>query len=260
MRWLEAVEAETRVVSVTADQVAAIRERWVAQWGREPTSRELQALVDDAVREEILYREARRLALDRNDAIVRRRLAQKLTFMLEDNSEVSMPSAEDVEQHFATHSDRYRVPGRTTFRHVFLSDDHRADSAADAVGLLAETRRNGDRIWRELGDPFMLLREYADRSDREIAELFGGGFAMALSGLAVGQWQGPVRSAHGTHLVLVMGRTEPRTPDLDDVRDRVANDLVELRRREQNRAAFQAVRDRYEVRLPAREASEPESG
>lgn len=260
MRWLGAMEAEGRVVSVSEDQIAAIRQRWVAQWGRDPTSRELRGLIDDAVREEILYREALHLALDRNDPIVRRRLAQKLTFMLEDNSQVPLPSVEDVESHFAANADRYHVPGRMTFRHVFLSDGRGASAYADAVDLLPQASRGADGNWRDLGDPFMLLREYADRSDQEIAELFGGGFAMALADLAVGQWQGPVRSAHGTHLVLVMGRTEPRTPSLDDVRTRVANDLVELRRREHNLAAFQAVRDRYEVRLPAMEASMPEGG
>ncbi|MXY24300.1 MAG: peptidyl-prolyl cis-trans isomerase [Acidobacteria bacterium] len=259
-RWQDQAEAEGRVVSVSEDQIAAIRQRWVAQWGREPTPRELRGLIDDAVREEILYREARRLALDRNDPIVRRRLAQKLTFMLEDNADVPAPAAEDVETHFAVHADRYRVPRRTTFRHVFLGDDGRTDPAADAVDLLDEARRGRDGAWRDLGDPFILLREYADRSDQEIAELFGGRFAAALSDVAVGRWHGPVRSAHGTHLVLVMGRTEPRTPDFDDVRLRVADDLLAIRRRAQNQAAIQAVRERYEVRLPVAGDSDPGGG
>ncbi|MXZ70439.1 MAG: peptidyl-prolyl cis-trans isomerase [Acidobacteria bacterium] len=259
-RWQDQAEAEGRVVSVSEDQIAAIRQRWVAQWGREPTPRELRGLIDDAVREEILYREARHLALDRNDPIVRRRLAQKLTFMLEDNADVPAPAAEDVETHFAVHADRYRVPRRTTFRHVFLGDDGRTDPAADAVDLLDEARRGRDGAWRDLGDPFILLREYADRSDQEIAELFGGRFAAALSDVAVGRWHGPVRSAHGTHLVLVMGRTEPRTPDFDDVRLRVADDLLAIRRRAQNQAAIQAVRERYEVRLPVAGDSDPGGG
>ncbi|MYD70807.1 MAG: peptidyl-prolyl cis-trans isomerase [Acidobacteria bacterium] len=259
-RWQDQAEAEGRVVSVSEDQIAAIRQRWVAQWGREPTPRELRGLIDDAVREEILYREARRLALDRNDPIVRRRLAQKLTFMLEDNADVPAPAAEDVETHFAVHADRYRVPRRTTFRHVFLGDDGRTDPAADAVDLLDEARRGRDGAWRDLGDPFILLREYADRSDQEIAELFGGRFAAALSDVAVGRWHGPVRSAHDTHLVLVMGRTEPRTPDFDDVRLRVADDLLAIRRRAQNQAAIQAVRERYEVRLPVAGDSDPGGG
>lgn len=257
-RWIAEAGAERRVITVTEDQIGAIRERWVAQWGRGPTPRELQGLIDDAVREEILYREALRLGLDQNDPIVRRRLAQKLTFMLEDNADVPVAAPGDVEEHFATHTDRYRNPRRTTFRHVFLKGDRRPDPAADAADLLDEVRRSGDATWRNLGDPFMLLREYADRSDQEIAELFGGEFATALSDVATGRWHGPIRSAHGTHLVLVMGRTEPQTPRFDEVSSRVASDLMQIRRREQNQAAFRAVRDRYEVRLPVSEHLETE--
>ena len=252
-RWLANGDDERRVIRVTEDQVAAIRERWVAQWGRAPTGPELAGLIDDTVKEEILYREAQRLGLDRDDPIVRRRLAQKLTFMLEDNTEVPAPAVSEVAAHYAAHAGRYRVPHRTTFRHVFLNDDRRTDPAADASLLLDAARAGDERSWRQLGDPFTLLREYADRTDQEIAELFGGDFAAALSALAVGGWHGPVRSAHGTHVVRVLGRTEPRTPPLDEVRDRVVRDLVETRRRDQNEAALQALRGRYEVRLPVSE-------
>ena len=261
-RWLDDTAAAGRVITVTDEQIGAIRERWAAQWGRPPTGGELAGLIEEAVREEILYREGQRLALDRDDPIIRRRLAQKMTFMLEDRAEVPAAAPGEVEAHYAAHPERYREPRRTTFRHVFLSRDRRADPKNDAAALLPEVRAGGDDRWRRLGDPFMLLREYADRTDDEIAELFGGGFAAALRSVAAGAWQGPVESAHGTHLVQVIGRTEPRMPALDEVRDRVAADLLETRRREQNEAALEALRERYEVRMPgsAGVGQEPRAG
>ena len=252
-RWLAGGIAEQRVVMVTDEQVDALRARWDAQWGRPPSDRELQGLIDEAVREEILYREALRLALDRDDPIVRRRLARKMTFMLEDNAEARMPAAPEVEDYFAAHAERYREPHRTTFRHVYLSTDRRTDPRQDATVLLHEVRAGGESGWRRAGDPFMLLREYADRTDREIVELFGGDFSAALGELAVGRWHGPVGSAHGTHLVQVVNRTTPEIPALDAIRERVAQDLIEERRREQNAAALQALRARYEVRKPVPE-------
>ena len=250
-RWLDDAGAAGRVVTVTDEQLGAIRERWAAQWGRPPTGRELEGLIDEAVREEILYREAQRRGLDRGDPIIRRRLAQKMTFLLEDRTEAPAAAAGDIEAYYAAHAERYREPRRTTFRHVFLSRDRRADPEDDAAALLREVHTGGagDR-WRQLGDPFILLREYAGRTDQEIAELFGGGFAAALPAVAAGAWQGPVGSAHGAHLVQVIGRTEPRLPALDEVRNGVAEDLLDSRRREQNRAALQALRERYEVRMP----------
>ena len=211
-RWLDDAGAG-RVVTVTEEQLGAIHERWAAQWGRPPTGRELEGLIDEAVREEILYREARRRGLDRGDAIIRRRLAQKMTFLLEDSAEAPSTraaAAGDIETYYADHAERYREPRRTTFRHVFLSTERREDAGGDAAALLREVRDGTGDGWRQLGDPFMLLREYADRTDQEIAELFGGAFAAALPALAAGAWQGPLESAHGVHLVLVIGRTEPQ--------------------------------------------------
>ena len=248
-RWLDRAGAG-RVVTVTEEQVGAIRERWAAQWGRPPTGRELEGLIDEAVREEILYREARRRGLDRGDAIIRRRLAQKMTFLLEDSADAPVAAAGDIETYYAAHAERYREPRRTTFRHVFLSRERRADPEGDAADLLRRVRGGDGDGWRQLGDPFMLLLEYADRTDQEIAELFGGRFAAALTDLAAGAWQGPIESAHGHHLVQVIGRTEPRLPALDEVRGRVAEDLLESRRRERNEAALQALRERYEIRMP----------
>lgn len=255
-RWRDG-DGGGQTIEVTETQLAGIRERWAAQWNRPPTEQELAGLVEETVKETILYREALRLGLDRDDTIVRRRLAQKMTFMLEDSAAVALPTDQELEAYHAAQSERYRETRRTTFVHVFLSDDRRADPAADARALLDELTSGDD--WRQLGDPFMLLREYADRTDREIGELFGGRFAAALSDLTTGAWRGPIRSAYGTHLVRVVARTEARTPSFTEVRDRVVEDLVTERRREQNEAALDEVRGRYEVRMPdARVAGLPQ--
>ena len=248
--WLEGGAEESRVIEVTGDQVERLRARSAAQWGRPPTGPELQALTAGAVDEEILYREAQRLGLDREDAIVRRRLAQKLTFVLEDDGDRAAPSADEVERYYARHAERYRRPPRTTFDHVFLSADRRTDPADDAAALLGDIGAGGSGGWKRLGDPFMLARTYADRTDREIAGLFGTGFAEAVSALPPGDWKGPIESTYGMHLVRVRDRTPSRAPRLDELRDRVVADLRDERRREQGRAAYRALRDDYEVRLP----------
>ena len=248
--WLAGGETARPVIEITLDEVKRLRARWIAQWGREPTGDELQTLVDEAVDEEVLYREAQRLGLDRDDAIVRRRLAQKLTFILEDAGATGPPSQAEVDEYYAQHAERYRRPERTTFEHVFLSGDSRTDPAGDAAVLLGELRGVDDG-WQRLGDPFMLARRYTNRSDQEITGLFGRVFTEAVAGLPVGGWNGPVESTYGVHLVRVNGRTPPRAPALAEVRDRVTADLREDRRRDRSLAAYQELRDAYEVQLPA---------
>ncbi len=249
---------EGHVIEVTADEVERLHVRWTAQWGRPPTGPELESLIAEAVDEEILYREAQRLGLDREDAIVRRRLAQKLTFILEDAG--GAPSADAVDEYFARHAERYRRPPRTTFDHVFLSADRRTDPAGDATALLPGIRAGGGDDWRRLGDPFMLSRTYAGRTDAEIAGMFGAGFEDAVSALPEDSWSGPVESTYGMHLVRVHDRTRSRGPSLDELRDRVVADLREERRRERGRAAYRALRDDYEVRLPAANGQEAGTG
>ena len=128
--------------------------------------------LDEAVREGILYREALRLNLDRDDQIVRRRLARKMTFMLEDNSDAREPVRRELEEYFAAHVERYREAVRTTFQHVFLSGARRENPQRDSAGLLQELRDGPEGSWRAAGDAFALLREYSDRTEREISELF----------------------------------------------------------------------------------------
>ena len=247
--WMETGGETRRVVEVTEAQVGRLHARWAAQWGRPPTGPELRALIDEAVNEEILYREAQRLGIDREDAIVRRRLAQKLTFLLEDAGDRAAVPAAEVEDYYARHAERYRRPTRTSFDHVFLSADRRTDPAGDAAALLPRVGAGDD--WKRLGDPFMLARTFADRTDDEIAGLFGAGFADAVSALPAGDWRGPVESTYGMHLVRVGRRSASRSPALAEVRDRVVADLRGERRREQGRAAYRALREDYEVRLPA---------
>lgn len=255
--WAGDRAAERPVVDVTPDQVEQLRARWTAQWGRPPNAAELRELVDEAVEEEVLYREAQRLGLGRDDAIVRRRLAQKLTFLIEDAGDAGPPSEDEIAEYYAREAERYRRPARTSFDHVFLSGDRRADAGRDAVALLDKVGGGGVDDWERLGDPFMHARSYADRTDQEIAGLFGAEFAHAVSALPPGGWRGPVASTYGAHLVRVNGRTASRAPPLAEVRDRVVADLRQERRRDRSQAGYRALRESYEVRLPADSAGEP---
>ncbi len=254
--WIGGGESAGRIIEIDQQQLASIRERWSAQWDRPPTSEELAGLVDDAVREEVLYREALRLGLDRDDTIVRRRLAQKMTFMLEDGMMADAPDDTEIAAYHSAHADRYREPRRTTFAHIYLSDDRRPDAQSDAIQLLGELSAAGGDAWRRLGDPFMLLREYANRTDQEIGELFGSQFAEALGDADQGVWSGPLRSAYGLHLVRVVTRSESRALALDEVRDRVVQDLATDRRRDLNRSAFDELRSRYDVLVPGLSAGD----
>ena len=223
-------------IEVGPDELAWMATTWLQQYRRPPTDSELRSLVDDYVREEVLYREALALHLDRDDIIVKRRMVQKMGFLTEDVATQRPPTHQELERFFAANQERYRLPLRLTFTHVYFSTDRRGGAArADAERAL---------------DRFMLQYDFAERSPDEIAQLFGGMFAESLLALPqVPGWQGPVTSSFGLHLVRVIGRTPGRLPALDEVAALVTQDYDLQRRNDANAQRYASLRRRYTVTI-----------
>ena len=233
-------------VEVRDQDVARITDQWTMQMRRPPTEVELAGLIEQFVKEEIYYREARRLGLDANDTIVRRRMVQKLTFLTEDIATAAPIDESALRDFYEEHKETYRVPERYSFRHRYFSADKRANAKADATAALTDLNA--------AGDPFMLQREYALRSAREIGDLFGRNFAEQLTQLQPAEkWQGPVQSAYGWHAVLVTDRAPTSLPDFDAVRERVAIDAQQATRREANEAYYEDLKARYTITYPGAE-------
>ena len=185
-------EEPNRIV-ITADDVAQVRIAWMAQWQRPPTPDELRSLLDGKIREEVLSREAMALGLDKDDTIVKRRLAQKMEFVMEDVSALREPSDDELRRWFAQNPQRFALPGLVTFRHLYFSPDlrgaHARDDAADALRRLAG-KPEDRRSLRDLSDPFMFQDFYAERSPDQVAGIFGtplrAGAARAQAGTVAG--------------------------------------------------------------------------
>jgi hypothetical protein len=242
--WLgSSADQPSYELHVGAGQIERLSQAWQAQSGRVPTDAELDALVEDHVREEIYYREAVRRGLDQGDVLVRRRLAQKLAFLVEDLAEVEDPREEELRRFFTEHGERYVEPAELSFRHLFFSRDRRADPASDAAAALGALASGA----RPIGDPFMLHSEYAGRTHQEVRELFGVDFADAVFALEGAEWQGPVRSSYGEHLVQVIARAEARMPAFEEARAAVERDFGQARREQANEAAYREMRSRYQV-------------
>lgn len=230
--------------------IARLSDQWSAQMGRAPTETELAGLVDAHVREEMLVREALRMGLDTNDVIIRRRLAQKLTFLTEDLALLERATQEQLVEFFESDLERYRIPARYTFSHIYFSPDRRETAREDAAAALAEVT---DDTWRTVGDPFMLRRTYAHVTIADIRKDFGTPFSEALPALEGDGWLGPVESGYGYHLVRIDRRTASRLPAFEEVSGRVATDYDTQRRSDANERYYESLAARYrvEVETPA---------
>jgi hypothetical protein len=239
---------DTEIV-IDADAIRRLSERFVMQWDRPPTEEELKGLVDGLVREEVLYREALVMGLDRDDTVVRRRLVQKIELLIEDTVSSEPPESE-LRAYFEAHAEKYRQPARVSMTHVYLNPDVRGTAIEkDARRLLASLRASNVEHAEDMGDRLMLSYDYPSTSVDGLDRDFGKGFGEALVGLPIGEWAGPVASGYGLHLVRVRERIESRLPSLEEVRERVLVDYMDERRRRANEEAYARLRKRYDIRI-----------
>jgi peptidyl-prolyl cis-trans isomerase C len=243
-------EEQGKSITITTGEITWLTDTWEKRWTRPPTPEERQGLIDQYLRELILYREAVAMGLDRNDSVIRRRMAQKLEFLAEDLVTIMPPTDEDLQAYFAEHLQRYKEPELFTFTQVFIDPDKRGDATLDdAKKIKAALDAQTDAInnTAALGDDFMLHNYYPENSQADIQKLFGSGFAESLVKLSTDQWHGPVLSGYGVHLVHVHSRIEPPEPEFAKVRERVELDWETDKREELNEKFYTSLRDRYTI-------------
>ena len=232
------------LIAVSDDDARRLAAEFEATWRRPPSVEELGEIIDAAIREEVYVREALALGLDRDDAVIRRRLQMKMEFLTESGAEVIAPDEASLQAYLDANKDRYTDAPLITVEQVLLES---ADPQAVAETL--ERLRQG-------ADPASVGRlttlPFATRPSppRVIDGIFGPGVFATLATLPVGSWEGPVESAFGTHLVRVTDWREARTPPLVEIREKVEqgwrSDLVVQLREER----LGALISRYQVTRP----------
>ncbi|MCB1940903.1 MAG: peptidyl-prolyl cis-trans isomerase [Candidatus Accumulibacter sp.] len=253
------VPAQSNQIRLTRDELRQLAAVWAAKWQRPPTPEEMNSLVENRIRDEVLYRESLALGLDQNDTIVRRRLAQKMEFLAEDTSAIRDPAEAELRAWFEQNRASFALPGRISFRHVYFSPDQRRQAAREAAGKALTTLAGKPADWpttANIGDRFMFQDQYAESTPEQLAGVFGTSFAQALSGLQAGVWQGPIESGLGWHLVFIDSITRQRLPIFDEVEAEVKAAWINAQRAEEKRKLFAAMRARYEVVLPPPDATD----
>lgn len=237
----------TQRIVVTPGQVQTLVAGFQRTWQRPPDERELKSLLDELVREEIATREAIAMGLDRDDAVVRRRLRQKFEFLVEEEG-ASAPSDAVLQAWLDAHAERYRGEPRLTFRQVALVAKPGRVLEDDAKRLVAQLARAGPEARIDkLGDALMLPAEVERMPLFEVGRVFGSAFAQGLAAAPNGAWSGPVRSGYGLHAVLVREIETPRAPTLAEARVQVERDYVADQRKRGLEARYAKLLERYPV-------------
>jgi hypothetical protein len=241
-------EAPEQILVTTAD-AGRLAEQFHAVWRRPPTLDELTALLDDHVQEEVYVREAMALGLDRDDAVIRQRLRQKMMFLTQSAVEALEPDDEELRAYFTANVERFTPAPRLAFRQVFLGE---AGDASKAEALLQRLRSGADPS--ELGEPTLLPQAMPLAAPPTVDGTFGPGFFAAVAALPTDAWAGPIASSFGSHLVRLEQLALAELPPFERVRDKVLLDWRGERADALGEQAFARMRAAYAVTLPDPEA------
>jgi PPIC-type PPIASE domain len=236
-------------IVITNGQIEYLKASFARTRQHSPTEQELRGLINGYVREEILYREALALGLDKNDSVIRRRLRQKLELMSDDLAGITIPTDDQLQQFLEANSDKFKIGPQIAFRHVFLDIVQRGISADDeAVGLLEVLTKEGNKPDPDtLGDRLMLPKSFNLTPVSEIEKLFGKSFSVELDDITPGKWTGPVQSGYGLHLILVTEHVAGRLPRLDEIREIIEWEWTAAHRTKLKENIYNELRGRYTV-------------
>ena len=250
--WLSGDTPGEDEIVVTEGRQRNLIQTFERTWLRPPTRAEFEGLVEDFVRQEIAYREAGAMELDRDDIVIRRRLRQKLELLTEDLASLAPPTQADLEEFYRINAAEFRTDPRVSFEHIYFSVDARGGTAGrDASELLAaiDAGRVEPDAAAERGDRIALPPRLDDVRYGEVATMFGAEFAEQLSDVPVDGWAGPIASGFGLHLVRVFEHVDGRIPELTEVESDVRNELLAERRSAAVELLYESLGTRYTVRI-----------
>ena len=236
-------------IVITPAHVAQLENQYALQFGDKPDAATLDALIKRDIHDEILFRQGQALKLGLDDEIVRRRIVQKMQFLMQDLNAPAEPTNSQLQAYYDAHAAHYATPQRATFSHIYFSSDKGGDDAAKARAaavlktLPATTTRAPD-----LGDPFPDLYDFSAYEPEQIWRLFGHTpFSDAVETSPIGHWVGPFKSGYGWHLLYVDARENAAKPPLSQVRDAVRTDYLQDAQDATNQAAFDKLARDYHV-------------
>ncbi len=231
-------------VVVSAGRIEQLENIFTKTWQRPPTADELKRLVDDFVLEEIYYRQAVAMGIDSDDTVIRRRLRQKLEFLTDDMAAADVPTDEELVAYLAENADAFLRDTTYTFEQLYINPEQPgADLERRIEEQLAALRAGNESS----GDAGLLPSNFDATPARAVDGSFGLGFSESLDALPVGEWEGPIESGLGLHLIRIDTRIEGSLPDLDDIRPIVEREWANQKRLDTRQLINEQLLQDYDV-------------
>jgi len=244
-------EPPADVIIITLPRIDQLSAEYEAVWSREPTNDELGALIEEDIREEVYYREAIALGLDRNDAVVRRRMRLKMEFLMDSTANAVEPGDGELESYFGANGKLYQIEPRVAFEQIYFGENPNPETIARTLSTLRSDPATDPLT---LGQRTLLPAELGPSSRDAVFGVFGQGFFERLVKLPPGMWIGPVESTYGVHLVRILDNLRGRRARLEEVRDEVLRDWKMAKATEIHDRDYARRRARFSIEIRRRDS------
>jgi hypothetical protein len=238
--------APERIV-ISRSVIDSLEAAFQATWKRPPTTSERRALIDDHIAEEVLYREAQKLGLDQDDVVIRRRMRQKMEFLLQGGLALATSDETALRVFFEAEQKRYKEPDRHSFRQLYLGPHNGAEDVARWEALAVQLNGAQPTDLEQFSQPSLLPPRMELARSTVIDRVFGKGFTEKIQAQESHRWSGPVASSYGWHLIWIE-RVEPGGPRaFEAVRPQVERDFAYQRKQEAQAALIKRLKQQYEI-------------
>ena len=231
-------------IVIGPQRIEQLQSGFEAVWRRPPSTDELKGMIASFIREEVYYREALALGLDRDDTVIRQRLRQKMEFLTQSGADLLEPGAGELEAYFAANQKAYLKEPAIAFEQVYLGENPAPETVAR---VLATLRTDAAVDAASLGQTTLLPARLDLSPPGEVDAVFGKDFFARLEALPKGQWSGPVASGYGAHLIRILDTSPATTPPLAEVRAAVVRDWKAARATKIREQSYGRLRRRYTV-------------
>jgi len=241
-------DIQAREITVDNEQVNLMIVNYKTQTGNLPTKQQLDAMIDNYIKEEISYREAKKMGLDKDDEIVRRRLSQKFDFLQTDLTEIPSPAEEQLQQFYTNNPALFRDSATVSFSHIYFSTDNSDDSIAKqrAIVVLQQLKQTKLQRAPEKGDRFPLQYDYTDQNALDLQQNFGDKeIAHELFKTPLHTWAGPFQSGYGWHLVFVTKIDSAKQIPFAAIKEEVKRQYIATEKAKQNKKFYDELSAKY---------------
>jgi len=245
--YLSSTDTETKPqVTISQGKIKQLTAQFSKTRQRTPSDEELDALIENQIREDLAFEHGVQMGLVENDSIIKRRVQQKIEFMLNDSIGSIEPSHEDLQTYLESHKEHYTIAPIYSFKNVYINPEKHESVDAFIIELQSKDLNTNYKI---LGDSMMLESEYKHISTAQIARLFGRKFAKSLDAIPLDDWQGPVKSGYGVHLVLIENKILKHSATLEEVETEVRRDFRADAQKKALNAFYNQLKEQYNVKV-----------